>query len=977
VTATRPRPEDFLELVQRARRGRLKLYIGFAAGVGKTYRMLEEAHALRQRGVDVVLGFVETHGRAETAALLEGLEAVPRRRVEYRGVAVEEMDVEAILARKPAVAIVDEVAHTNAPGSRRRKRHQDVTDLLDAGINVIGAVNIQHLESLNDLVERVTGVVVRETIPDAFLKQADQVVNLDLAVEDLLERLRAGKIYAADKVPWALEHFFQDGHLSTLRELALREVAESLERSEEARARSADERPAGTGFGRVMVCMSSYPPHGATLLRKGSRMAGRLNTDWFVVYVETPGEAPERIDAEAQRHLLANIERARGLGAEFVRLRARDPVTAIVDFARSHGVGHVIIGRSHQPWWRHLFGRSVPLRLVSEGQGLDVHIVSFEEKDAPLLAALIFIGAVGSLTATSLGRSAQAILRENYRSVLAAQRMVDTVGRIDRGALFCVAGEREPGLAEIAAARRAFESELHVQQGNITEPGEAEATERLVQAWTGYTGALDHFTAASDAAGVRRAYFAELRPLFAPVKENAEAILALNQDSMVHKSDAAQRAAERLNTLLLAAAALGCLVGVLASGLLTTRILRPLGVLGQAARRLGEGDSVVRARVTGKDELAQLAAEFNTMADRLQTYRESTLGELLAAHRSSQAVIDSLPDPILVVGVEGEILHLNAAAEALLALRPQTGLAGADPALRAVLDRVRAHVLGGGGPYVPKGMQEAVRVAGSDGERRLLPRGTPVYSEQGAVIGSSIVLQDVTRLLSFEELRNDLVATVAHEFRTPLTSLHMAIHLLHEQAVGTLSEKQADLVHAAREDCERLQTIVDELLDLSRIHAGRLELHRAPHDSEELVRRALEAQRAAAEARGVELVSEVLPGHGDVSVDSERIALVFANLLSNAIRHTKPGGVVRVRASGDDAGVRFEVIDRGPGVPREYRQAIFEKYFQLPDAPAGGAGLGLFIAREVVRAHGGEIGVEPGPHGGSSFWFALPRQLSS
>ena len=382
MTATRPRAEDFLELVQRARRGRLKLYMGFAAGVGKTYRMLEEAHALRQRGVDVVLGFVETHGRAETAALLDGLEAVPRKRIEYRGVVVEEMDVEAILARKPAVAIVDELAHTNAPGSRRRKRYQDVMDLLDAGINVIGAVNIQHLESLNDLVERTTGVVVRETIPDAFLKQADQVVNLDLAVEDLLERLSSGKIYAQEKIPWALENFFKGAHLSTLRELALREVAESLDRTEEGRARNAEERQAAAGgFGRVMVCMSSYPPHGATLLRKGSRMAGRLNTDWFVVYVETPGEAPERIDAEAQRHLLANIERARELGAEFVRLRARDPVTAIVDFARSHGVGHVIIGRSHQPWWRHLFGRSVPMRLVREGQGLDVHIVSFEEKD--------------------------------------------------------------------------------------------------------------------------------------------------------------------------------------------------------------------------------------------------------------------------------------------------------------------------------------------------------------------------------------------------------------------------------------------------------------------------------------------------------------------------------------------------------------------------------------------------------------------
>jgi len=376
VSAERPRPEDFLELVQRARRGRLKLYIGFAAGVGKTFQMLEEAHVLARRGVDVVVGFVETHGRSETAALVEGLEVVPRRRIEYRSVLVEEMDLDAVLTRKPAVAIVDEIAHTNVPGSRHRKRYQDVLELIDAGINVIGAFNIQHLDSLNDLVERVTGVAVRETVPDSFLKQSDQVVNLDLAVEDLQERLRQGKIYGEEKIAWALDHFFKQQNLSTLRELALREVAESLERASEARGRRGRDDTQRRGFGRVMVCMSSYPPHAAVLLARGSRWAGRLNNDWFVVYVETPGEAPTRIDAEAQRHLLANIERARELGAEVVRLQARDPVPAIIDFARSHGVGHIIIGRSHQPWWRQLLGRAVPLRLVREASGFDLHIVS-------------------------------------------------------------------------------------------------------------------------------------------------------------------------------------------------------------------------------------------------------------------------------------------------------------------------------------------------------------------------------------------------------------------------------------------------------------------------------------------------------------------------------------------------------------------------------------------------------------------------
>jgi two-component system sensor histidine kinase KdpD len=381
----RPQPEDFLELVQKAKRGRLKLYIGFAAGVGKTYRMLEEAHALAKRGVDVVIGFVETHGRSDTAALIEGLELVPRRQVEYRGVTVEEMSLNNILKRQPAVAIVDELAHTNVPSSRNKKRYQDVLELLDAGINVIGAVNVQHLESLNDIVQRVTGVVVRETVPDTFLKHADQVVNLDLTVEDLLERLRAGKIYGAEKIAAALQNFFQEQNLAHLRELALREVAESIERSSAVRP-AADLEAAGGGGrsstrSRVAVCMSSHPPSAAILLRRGSRLAGRLSTDWFVVYVETPSEAPDQIDAEAQRQLITNIERAKELGGEVVRLRDRDPVRAILEFARSHSVGHIIVGRSHQPWWRQLLGRSIPLRLVKDGGGLDIHIASLEDED--------------------------------------------------------------------------------------------------------------------------------------------------------------------------------------------------------------------------------------------------------------------------------------------------------------------------------------------------------------------------------------------------------------------------------------------------------------------------------------------------------------------------------------------------------------------------------------------------------------------
>jgi two-component system sensor histidine kinase KdpD len=381
---SRPRAEDFLELVERLRRGRLKVYIGFAAGVGKTYRMLEEAHALAKRGVDVVVGFVETHGRADTAALLHGLETVPRRVIPYRGLNVEEMDLDAIVARRPEIAIVDEIAHTNVPGSRHAKRFEDVDALLDAGINVIGAFNIQHLESLNDLVREATGIEIRETVPDTFLEQADQIVNLDLAVEDLLERLRAGKIYAPEKATRALENFFQKDKLTTLRELALREVAESLGRAALANGREevGHEAAPRQGSERVMVCISSRSPRAATLLRRGSRLAGRLNTDWYVVYVEAPDEAPEKIDSATQRILHTNIQKARELGAEVVQLRGKDVVTTLLDFARSHAVFHILIGRTHSSFLRHLMRGDFVRRMVQEADDFDLHIIGMPEREA-------------------------------------------------------------------------------------------------------------------------------------------------------------------------------------------------------------------------------------------------------------------------------------------------------------------------------------------------------------------------------------------------------------------------------------------------------------------------------------------------------------------------------------------------------------------------------------------------------------------
>jgi two-component system sensor histidine kinase KdpD len=377
-----PRTEpDFLELVKQRERGKLKLYIGSAAGTGKTYRMLQEAHDLRRRGIDVVVGFVETHGRAETAAQIRDIEVTPRQRIEYRGVTLEEMDVDALIARHPQVAVVDELAHSNVPGARRRKRWEDVMALLDEGINVISAVNVQHLESLNDVVASTLGVTVRETVPDWVVASADQVINMDISAEDLRQRLREGKIYAPDKVEPALRNFFTDENLTTLRELALREVAGAVDRSrEEIVRRVTGDVPAiaPRTVERVLVAMSSNPPYTAALLRKASRIAGRLNTDWYCVYVQTADERADRIDSTVQRTLVQNIQLAQSMGAEVVKLEGDDVADALCRFAVKKGVTLLIVGQSKRPRLHRLLKGSVVDTLVNNAQGLDVLVVSFD-----------------------------------------------------------------------------------------------------------------------------------------------------------------------------------------------------------------------------------------------------------------------------------------------------------------------------------------------------------------------------------------------------------------------------------------------------------------------------------------------------------------------------------------------------------------------------------------------------------------------
>jgi two-component system, NtrC family, sensor histidine kinase KinB len=596
---------------------------------------------------------------------------------------------------------------------------------------------------------------------------------------------------------------------------------------------------------------------------------------------------------------------------------------------------------------------------------------------APLAVALALVCLLSVVTISSLGSHSQTILKDNYRSVLAVQRMLEALERLeDSASLVVLTALQDEGKQNVVAYRRQFENELKVQEGNITEHGEGEVTQRLRMLWMSYQEKLDHLMKIKDPEEARRFYFTELEPTFHEVKTAAETILAMNQDAMVRKSDDVRRAAERLNTITIVAALGVLLLGLFLSITFTRRLLRPLAELSQATRRIGEGDFTVRAAVHGADELAQLASDFNAMASHLSEYRNSSLGELLQVQQAAQAAIDSLPDPVVVFGVAGDVRNVNRAAETLLGLVLESHttdpLQAVDTSVRAVLERLYTHVLSGKGSYTPKGFEEAVKVPSGEGDRYFLPRATPVYEEQGGIAGATVILQDVTRLRRFDELRNDMVATVAHEFRTPLTSLRMAIHLCLEQAVGPVTEKQADLLYAAREDCERLQAMVDDLLDLSRIETGRVEMRKRPTSIVALLEVALETHRMLSEERGVQLVVTPLPVDEEVFADPERVALVLSNLVSNALRHTPAGGQITLRARPTNGWVRFEVTDTGAGIAAEYQPHLFEKFFRVPGTSADGAGLGLFIAKEIVEGHGGEIGVKSEEGRGSTFWFTLP-----
>jgi signal transduction histidine kinase len=592
----------------------------------------------------------------------------------------------------------------------------------------------------------------------------------------------------------------------------------------------------------------------------------------------------------------------------------------------------------------------------------------------PTLAILVGLGLWAIIMFYQLGGNIDVILRENYRSILAAERMKEAVERMDSGLMFAVGGRDQRGREQFLANRPRFEEHLTIEQGNITVPGEQELTESLSGLFRGYLTSADRFFAIpADRIGQRSdLYFRELLPTFEAIKTRADEILVLNQANMTAMDRRARTNAATSIRLMIAALIAAIVLTVGVSLRLSRSILKSIRAVTIGARALarGELDQIVPA--ASRDELGELANAFNEMARTLRDYRQAGSARLLRAQKTAQATIDSFPDPVVVVDPLGSVEQANPAARRLLGVVP-----AAEPPVpwypAAPLKSLVNEVLSGQGDYLPVSLEQAIPLSDSGQERFFLPRVLAIRAEQEELIGAAVALVDVTKFHLLDRLKSDMVSTVSHELKTPLTSVQMAIHLLLEEVVGPLTPKQVELLLAARQDADRILTMINDLLDLTRIEQGRVKLDLQPVLVTSLFDEAVSRLRSLAQNAGISLTTKIESDMLAVMVDRDRIEHVFDNLIVNAIQHTARGGTIRVSATAAGQFVRFAVRDNGEGIPAEQVARIFEKFYRIPTTRhSGGAGLGLAIVHEIITAHGGQITVSSEPGQGTTFTFSLP-----
>lgn len=886
MTDARPDPDRLLALAKaeeaRARRGRLKIFFGFAPGVGKTFAMLEEAGVKRGEGVDVVAGVVETHKRAETQALLEGLEVLPRRAIEYHGVTLHEFDLDAALARRPALILVDELAHTNAPGCRHAKRWQDVQELLHAGIDVDTTVNVQHVESLSDVVAQITGIAIRETVPDALLEQADELELVDLPPEELLDRLREGKVYLPDQAARAFENFFRKGNLLALRELALRRTAERVAAQMEDYRRDRSVQQVWPAAEKLLVAIGPSP-YSARLVRATKRMADTHHADWYAISVETPGHAG--LAQQDKDRISQTLRLAGQLGAQTATISAEGASGGILAFAREHNVTKIVAGKPIRRRLRdRLFG-SIVDELIWNCGDIDIYVISGEGPTVdrverpPASGAPAWMDVLISLVAVSLATAV-------------CWAMVDLFAPADLVMIYLLA-------VVLTAVRRG-------QRASIM------ATLLGVAAFD-FFFVHPHFTfAVADA---------QYMVTFA-VMLGAGLLISHLAARFRHQTESSRRREQ-----------------IAASLYEMNRILgraRDRETLRSSAdehfgRTLDGASSVLLPGASGKFE----DAAANALSDPV---RERSVARWVYDHgvpagwgtdtlSGAECLYLPIRTPEIIFGV--------------LRFKP------ADPSTPLSPDRIQ---------FIEALCSQTAQAL----ERERLTRQAQTAQMQAET----------------EKMRNALLNSVSHDLRTPLTVIAGSASSLADPESPLDPATRREFARTIYDEARRLDRLVNNLLEMTRVESGGLQLNKEWHVLEEIVGAALARLEIPLEHRPLAIsIPDDLPL---VLVDELLMEQVLINLIENAIKHTPPESPIDVTARVDENSIVVEVADRGPGLAPGDESRIFEKFYQAAQARGRrGVGLGLTICRSLVEAHGGRIWAAQREGGGAIFAFSLPLEETS
>jgi two-component system, OmpR family, sensor histidine kinase KdpD len=886
----RPNPDEILARLkqeeQRQKRGALKIFLGYVAGVGKTFTMLEAAHLRKEEGVDVVVGFVETHHRQETEALVDGLEVIPRREIEYHGTTLTDMDLDAVLARHPQLVLVDELAHTNAPGLRHPKRYQDVEEILDAGINVYTAVNVQHLESLRDVVHQITGITVHETVPDRIVDEAYEIELVDLPTDELLERLRKGKVYIPDQAARALEKFFRKGNLTALRELSLRRAAERVD-SQMLSYMQTQSIPGPWPAGdRIMVCISSHPM-GERLVRVGRKLADDLNAEWYAVYVETPGHLS--MPAANRQRMQQNLQLAEELGARVVRITSESVAASVIEFAHKYNITKIIAGKPMRPRWYEILRGSVIDQIIRNSGTIDVYVVS---------------EALGNLQKTSPRRIPETMKPHRplgrYLASLVLVGLVTLAG-------FPLTPALAPTNLVMFYLVAVLISAVYLGRG----PSILASIVSVL--------AFDFFF---------------IDPRLSFTVNDTQYVLTF--------------------------------AGLLAVGL----------IISSSAALLRDQVDALRRREQQSLALNDLGQEL-TAAISLEQVLNTILRHINAMF-NREAVILLPEDNRLQVKASTPGFSINESEWAVADWAFKHGKEAGRGTNTLPAAAIR---------YIPLiTARETVGVLGTkpqdpqdhlSADQRLQMEGIVNLAAIAIERASFAEKAAQSEMLSnTEKLQSALLNSISHELRTPLSTVTGVLSSL-EESESVQPERQLDpvtrldLIRSATRQARRLNYLVENLLDMTRLEAGALHLNREAADIQDLI--GVVTGQMSAELRDHPLSVEIPADLPLVSMDAVLVAQVLRNLLDNACKYSQPPGPITISVRSVKNMLEVAVRDCGIGIPAADLERVFDKFYRVQRQESiAGTGLGLSICKGIIEAQGGRIWASANPDQGTIITFSLP-----